>query len=943
MKLKGFKKAIAAVLMLVMAVGLLPSFGHFTSEAATEYVRIKNVWQQTYLYQSGDRVNYGNTAKDNEYSHWELINISDGAVKIRNRATGDYMHIENLKGYIQCSSINNDWHSARWLKSDAGNGQYRFNNYWQRGQYWHIENLRGNVQSGSIYDAWSSAKWELEKVAQGETQAPTKAPETQAPTKAPETEAQGNQGSAESVTTSYKANDRSHCRVGGGATQGNSIENLHIGGAYGEFYNIDGGNGGSAEITLHYATVDGSPKIALYVNGNRTSTIQLSSTGGWGNYTGTYKFSANLNAGNNTIKFLHDDFGINISSIDVKVNKTSEQTPTKAPETQAPTKAPETQAPTKAPETQAPTKAPETQAPAEYGNPDLIVSEIICEPANPTAGTPVTFKAKITNQGTASTKAGIITGVRFSVDSLNAGTYTWSDTDTSSIAPGQSVIVTANGGSAGSTWNAANGTHTIYAWVDDVNRIAESNENNNTNTKTVNVSAASSGGNTGGSTVPDSGSDKDGRVIGYNVPSGKATSSNVSMKANGVSVGVFDTTVNNSHTWVGYYPPLSSARVAIFDFDGTANVTLTVNYYVGSATIRPLADGVTPTITHNGNTSYISFKIKQAGQYSVELNGNLTDAVMIFASKIEAAPSGNVIKVSSGQARYENITVGNGQTLYIEGGAAVYGRVFCQSGSTVAGRGIIDQSHMGTWGGSNGQYPMSIEFANNVHVNGVSVLNSSCWNYQIYNSNHVYLDNIKIVSARPNGDGISIQSSDNVHVTNSFIRTWDDGVVLKNYSSNNTHDVYVENCRFWTDLAQSMEIGFETNAGYGGTCANPSIYAVKFNNITVMHALHKAPISIHNGDNAEIHDITWSNITIEDCNVGQGDGWHLWLDFTNVPAGNIPGAYGGWTHQGARGTIHDITLKNINVLSSSTTDYRIWANGNGDIYNIYAENAYTYR
>ena len=517
----------------------------------------------------------------------------------------------------------------------------------------------------------------------------------------------------------------------------------------------------------------------------------------------------------------------------------------------------------------------------------------------------------------------------------------WSDTTTSSIKPGESVVVTANGGTNGSTWNALYGSHTVYAWVDDVDRIKESNENNNTNTVSINVKNQTSGGNPGGGSQ--TGSSEKGSVIGYAVPAGKNVSSNVKMTANGVSVGVFDTTVNNTHQWVdSYYPALSTARVGIFDFDKAAEVVMTVNYYVSSATVRPVGDGINPTITHDGNTSYITFTLTQPGQYSVELNNNLTDAVMVFASRIENEPTGNVIKISSGQAYYGNINVGSGQTLYIEGGGAIFGRVFCASNSTVCGRGIIDGSHLDTWHGSNGQYPMSIEGVSNVHVSGVAVLNSNCWNYQIYNSSDVHLDNIKIMSARPNGDGISIQSSSYVYVNDSFVRTWDDGIVLKNYSSNNTHDVYVENCRLWTDLAQSMEIGFETNAGYAGTPWHPEIYAVKFNNVTVFHALHKAPISIHNGDNAEIHDITWSNVTIEDCNVGQGDGWYLWLDFTNVPAGNIPGAYSGWTHQWARGTIHDITLKNINVLSSSTTSYRIWANGNGDIYNIYADNAFTY-
>jgi hypothetical protein len=108
---------------------------------------------------------------------------------------------------------------------------------------------------------------------------------------------------------------------------------------------------------------------------------------------------------------------------------------------------------------------------------DLMVSKVSWSPALPAPGQATTFSATITNQGTTTKAAGTINGVAFRVD----GTLkNWSDTSTVALAPGQSITVTANSGPSGSaTWSAASGAHTIEAWVDDVNRIAESNENNN--------------------------------------------------------------------------------------------------------------------------------------------------------------------------------------------------------------------------------------------------------------------------------------------------------------------------------------------------------------------------------------------------------------------------------------------------------------------------------
>lgn len=108
---------------------------------------------------------------------------------------------------------------------------------------------------------------------------------------------------------------------------------------------------------------------------------------------------------------------------------------------------------------------------------DLIVTDISWSPAYPTVGDAVTFSATIQNVGTAATPDGVVHGIPFYVDGT---AVSWSDTYTQSMAPGESVILTATGGPAGtSTWTATEGTHTVFAAVDDINRIAESDETNN--------------------------------------------------------------------------------------------------------------------------------------------------------------------------------------------------------------------------------------------------------------------------------------------------------------------------------------------------------------------------------------------------------------------------------------------------------------------------------
>jgi M6 family metalloprotease-like protein len=119
--------------------------------------------------------------------------------------------------------------------------------------------------------------------------------------------------------------------------------------------------------------------------------------------------------------------------------------------------------------------------------PDLVVTSVAWTPTSPAPGNAVLFKATIKNQGTAATPSGVIHGVGFLVDGTNVA---YTDTDTASLAAGASITLTATGSNAGpSTWPAVRGRHTVKAWVDDQNRITESNESNNTLTAPLDVYA----------------------------------------------------------------------------------------------------------------------------------------------------------------------------------------------------------------------------------------------------------------------------------------------------------------------------------------------------------------------------------------------------------------------------------------------------------------------
>jgi hypothetical protein len=101
--------------------------------------------------------------------------------------------------------------------------------------------------------------------------------------------------------------------------------------------------------------------------------------------------------------------------------------------------------------------------------PDLVVRSISQSPANPTAGTAVTFKVTVANQGVDA--AGSSAAIKLAID----GTTTLTGVTASALAAGTTAVVTLGG-----SWTAANGNHTLLATIDPANAISEAVESNNT-------------------------------------------------------------------------------------------------------------------------------------------------------------------------------------------------------------------------------------------------------------------------------------------------------------------------------------------------------------------------------------------------------------------------------------------------------------------------------
>lgn len=420
-------------------------------------------------------------------------------------------------------------------------------------------------------------------------------------------------------------------------------------------------------------------------------------------------------------------------------------------------------------------------------------------------------------------------------------------------------------------------------------------------------------------------SNKASEVVLYGGPSGIKPAYDRVITVNGRSLFVYDTLVNLTRAY-DKNPQLTSTPMAYFDFRGRVRIKIKApGKKIENVVVRPLNLGIKPKV--DGDT--VVFTLDKPGNLTIELNNEIKRAIHIFANSIEINPPSkndpNVIYFGPGVHKAGSIPVKSHQTVYIAGGAVVYGVIHADSMESVrvTGRGIIDGSIYDRW--TETMIPIDFRYCRDSKIDGVIFLNPSGWTVNTYFCDNIKIDNIKIISARSNSDGITMQSCKNMMVTNCFVRSWDDSLVVKDYDNGDTKNITFDNINIWTDLAQSCEIGYETRGNL--------IEDVTFKNINILHNFHKPALSIHNGDNAIIRNIHYNNITVEDAAMGEGDamGYNYLIDLWI--------GVGPWTQTLKRGAISNIYFDNINIIDGKDQPSRITGHFNkGVVRNVFIKN-----
>ncbi len=265
---------------------------------------------------------------------------------------------------------------------------------------------------------------------------------------------------------------------------------------------------------------------------------------------------------------------------------------------------------------------------------------------------------------------------------------------------------------------------------------------------------------------------------------------------------------------------------------------------------------------------------------SVEYNNN---CILVFASeKKEYICNGNVVHFKKGRHNIGKMTFTEDDlTVILDEGAYLDGKFEfngCKN-LKICGLGVLANLSY-----RFGTHRVLCDFlaCENVVVEDITLTDSVFWVMRVFGCENVKINNVKIVSGDGNNDAFDICGSRNVEVKHCFTRTWDDSLVVKSFDDRdktsvhvvfedsdtdmtkafekigNCEHIYFSDCVLWNDFARPIEIGVSVRCD--------RIFDVHFENIDIIRSTTGYPLmGSHHGDRAEISNIYFENIRIEDC------------------------------------------------------------------------------
>lgn len=364
----------------------------------------------------------------------------------------------------------------------------------------------------------------------------------------------------------------------------------------------------------------------------------------------------------------------------------------------------------------------------------------------------------------------------------------------------------------------------------------------------------------------------------------------------------FKVRVNDKEVFVYH---TSAGNFVSFESDVPVSIEVELSKKPENITILPLRLDITPLI----EDTVLKFDLPPFEKVLIETDD--MEQLFIYANRIKIEKpdprTPGIHYFESGQV-YEvgTLHLKDDETLYIEGGAVVRGRILATSAKNIriAGYGVLDGGFFSKYGIHS--HHIRLEDCQDARIEDLIMIEPPGWMLVLYHCRNVKINNIKQLGKGHGTDGIDIVASGKVRIEDSMLRNGDDCIVVKSFlrkryskpvlnEVKGPEDILVKGCSVQSNGGgQAFEIGHEL-------ILDP-VRNIRFIDCDVLGVHGQGGVfGIHNCDGATVSDVLYQNIRVDHY-------YNKLIDLRIIKS--------RWSREDKVGHVRNIVLKDIYVKNS---------------------------